>query len=103
VLQAVLGGEHVDLEEGQRLDGLRERLLSLAQVPFHFLPVPLVTRLANRLLDQETNEIEPQLRLAPRQRNEGRERLVQLTGSGQRPTEFDAGGFRSPVALGSLP
>ena len=103
VLQVVLGGEQVDAEEDERLEGLGERLLGLAQLPLHFLPVPLVPGLATRPLNQETHQIEPPLGLARRQRQQDRDRLVELARSGQGPGELDAGGFRAPIAVGGLP
>ena len=42
VVQAILGGEHVDAEQDQRLDGLGKGLLGRSKLPFRFLPVPLL-------------------------------------------------------------
>ncbi len=48
------------------------------------LPVPLIRELATRLLNEQADDIEPQLGLALHHRQKDRNRLVQLTGPCQR-------------------
>ena len=65
-------------------------------------PILLASGLATRLLDRETRQIEPQFGSAIHQRGEGRNRLVELTGSPQCLSELDADGCQTLIRLGDL-
>ena len=103
VVQAVLGGEQVEAEQDERLDGLGSAFSASRSCRSTSGQFRWSRGWRTRLLEQEPHEIEPPLGLARRHRQEDRDRLVELARPGQGPGELDAGRFRTPIALGGPP